>query len=697
VGRARRRGVVLREATAGLLFFGALVGRADLERAGAGAVAELHARGYAPITAPAGVRVYPLESGADAEPGQAARWRPGVVALRPEPAGGETAAVYLRHELMHEASFRTCGGRLPPWAEEAAAIAFSGETLVSGDVSEEELAHLRATARVGATDVASYRTIRALVALHGWPAAPCAQSEAIAALMAPRGGAEALTSVVVSVASGRVLEASGDDEPLPPGSVLKLPYAAALDADDPDRVGELLARSDTDALLALRAAFQLDRFVRLLAPIAEARRRLPASLDDATWRSLLGERTPDGGFPVQATPVELALVVRASLLARPDAFAGLARNGSIPGSTLEGAPTEALDAVRRLRALAKTGTISSAQGAPIAGHLVLAWPAERPRFVAVLRRRGVRGAGVLGPARERLERWRRTFAPDDAEVRVRLFALLDARDVALAEPCPGLDVARDAPGRTTTCGELRFTTDAPGARPERVVRGIVERPNGQVVLVTDVESYADAVLDAEAADLRGAARAALRAVVVWNGVHGADRHPEDRALCDTTHCMVFRGLPPDAPASHDPPVEAALLRYLDEAARARSEPWLPFSKGGTTAWSRRIAAATLARIVREPLVLAVARERTRTGDVTFHLTYSEGVETLSCDALRNALALPSCPARVVREDDAWRFEGTGEGHGLGLDVERARRLASEGRSALEILHDAYAPAAASGG
>jgi hypothetical protein len=690
------RGAVLREATAGLLLFGVLAGRADLEQAGAKALAELSARGYARIDAAAPVRVYPLESDAGAAPAHAGRWRPGVVALRPDPTGGETAAVYLRHELMHEASFRTCRGKLRAWTEEAAAIAFSGETLVPREVSADALAHLRVAARVDAIDAASYATLRALVAMHGWPDAPCAESTTIAALVRARDGdAGALASIVVSVASGRVLETSGDvDAPAPPGSVLKLPFAAALDADDPARLGEALARSDTEALLLRRGGFHLDRFVRLLAPVAGARRHLPAALDDDTaWRSLLGERRADGGYAVEASLRELALVVRSALLVRPEAFAGLVENGRLSGSTLEKAATDDKERVRRLRALAKTGTVSTAQGEPLGGHLVLAWPAPRPRYVAVLRKGGVRGAGVLAAARDRLERWRDVFSPDDGDVRVRLFTPVDAGAVRLAEPCPGIDVGGATPGHTTTCGELRFTTDAPGARRERIVRGIVERTGERIVLVTDPESYADGVLDAEAADLHGAARAALRAVVVWDGVHGAGRHPDDHALCDTTHCMVFRGLAPGTVAPHDPAVDPALLRRLDEASRARAEPWLPFSKGGEAPWSRRTAASALARIVHEPLVLAVARERTRTGDVVFHLTYAEGVETLPCDVVRKALALPSCPARVVRDDDGWIFEGLGEGHGLGLDVARARRLASEGRSALEILEDAYGAAA----
>jgi hypothetical protein len=57
--------------------------------------------------------------------------------------------------------------------------------------------------------------------------------------------------------------------------------------------------------------------------------------------------------------------------------------------------------------------------------------------------------------------------------------------------------------------------------------------------------------------------------------------------------------------------------------------------------------------------------------------------------VQRALALPSCPASVRHDTDGWRFDGVGEGHGLGLDVERARALSADGRGAEAILLDAY--------
>ena len=122
----QRGSPVLCEAVAGLLLLGILGSRPDLEQAASTALHDLEALGYAKIDASDPVRVYPLESGSTTEPNRASVWRPGTIALRPGPTGGEPAGFYLRHELMHEASYRSCHGSLPLWAEEAAAIAFAG-------------------------------------------------------------------------------------------------------------------------------------------------------------------------------------------------------------------------------------------------------------------------------------------------------------------------------------------------------------------------------------------------------------------------------------------------------------------------------------------------------------------------------------------------------------------------------------------
>jgi hypothetical protein len=695
-----RRGAVLREAAAGLLLFGSLIGRTDLHSAGGAALDELQARRYATIDATSPVRVYPIEPGAGGEANEAADWSPGVVSLRPEPVGGTPASTYLRHELMHEANFRTCGGRLPLWADEAAAIAFSGESIAEGEVDPRALDRLRDAVRTDRRLApGEYRALARLVAQRGWPREPCAISNEIAAIVVTQPVAP-LSWIVASAVSGRVLEAGGDpDTRWPPGSLLKIPFAAALDGGDSRSVGVALARSDATALLALRGSLDRQRYELAVRPLGEV--GLPPLDDERAWHALLGERRADGTFIFEVSLEQLAQAMRVSLLLRPETFAALGRSGGASGSTLERADDRARRALRRLGGLAKTGTVSNARGAPIIGSLFVAWPADRPEYVAVLRQGGQRGASLLSSARDLLDRWATSYPAKSGEVRVRLFSLLEqprqgpapavALQVELLEPCAGANVARDGVEyRMTSCGELRFRTGAPGARPERIVRGIVSRTAQGWILITDPESYADAVVDAEAGDLRGEAREALRAVVVWNGLHGRIRHPEQDALCDTSHCMTFLGLPPGGPAvASRARVQPELLALLDRIARQDGLGWFPFSKGGSASWSRSFADGELARAFREPVVLDIARERRRTGAVVFHLTYASAAETVPCDAVQRALALPSCPSAVGHDGAAWRFTGVGEGHGLGLDIERARVLSSEGRGAAAILRDGY--------
>ncbi|MGA2401655.1 MAG: hypothetical protein ABSG91_08095, partial [Syntrophobacteraceae bacterium] len=118
---------VLLEAGASIIFFGSLIHNAQLERCATNALQELQDRRYKTPSGSDPVRVYPGGAPDELSAFQAGGWRPGTISLRQDPHGSAGPEVYLRHELMHEASFRTCEGKLPLWAEEAAAIDFSGE------------------------------------------------------------------------------------------------------------------------------------------------------------------------------------------------------------------------------------------------------------------------------------------------------------------------------------------------------------------------------------------------------------------------------------------------------------------------------------------------------------------------------------------------------------------------------------------
>ncbi|NJD07312.1 MAG: hypothetical protein FIA97_12570 [Methylococcaceae bacterium] len=692
----RPRFAVFREAGAALLFFGVLAQQPELQEAGGKAVAELAALGYRVPAADDPVRVFPALTGGEFSGSHAGGWRPGQIYLRNRPEGGHAASVYLRHELFHEASHRSCGGRLPRWAEEAGALWFSGELAgrrsVPSAVSEEALEALRGRIRQGSELNSVDRSLLAdLMASFGWPAEPCAASPRLSEKLGipfdDRGGGGYL---LVSLLSGRVLESGGDQQGrYPPGSLLKLPYAAALTSADPVSLGAELAASDTGKLLARRDHLDLERYRLLLSPV-KGHRLLVSRGAEPHWPSLVGERDRDGAFPLEANLRELAWMVRASLLARPGVFQGLSRNGSVPESTLAGQDDADRQVLAQLHALAKTGTASDPRGNPLVGHLAVAWPAEHPVFLALFRQRGIGGAGVLPYAARWLRPWRLSHPVGIASVRVRLFSLTPRSSWQALEDCPAYETSGT---RISLCGEFRLISAAAGSRSERKVRGILRsrEPSGPVVLETDGDSYADAVLQAEAQELKGSARAAMRAVILWNGAHGGHRHGDTGALCDTTHCMVYVGEQVEEPIAGGVATDPGLLHLLDRLAQHQRLDWLPFSAGGSDRWERRVAAAELENRLGEKQLLELRRERRRDGAITVHLMYPDGEETVACEIFRNAIRLPSCPDAIVRDSVTpdWLFRGIGAGHGMGLEVARAKALSEGGRSAEEILRDAY--------
>jgi peptidoglycan hydrolase-like amidase len=62
---------------------------------------------------------------------------------------------------------------------------------------------------------------------------------------------------------------------------------------------------------------------------------------------------------------------------------------------------------------------------------------------------------------------------------------------------------------------------------------------------------------------------------------------------------------------------------------------------------------------------------------------------MPCERLRSRLQLPSCPTGIEARDSRFVFSGVGAGHGLGLDVEKARAQSAAGKSADAILDDAW--------
>lgn len=699
------RKAILLEAGAAILFFGALATHPELDRSGALALSELQALGYRTPTVSEPVRVYPARTGAAFTATHAGGWHPGVISLREDPTGSSGPEIFLRHELMHEAGHRTCAGRLPLWAEEAAAIGFSGELKsqpVSGPPTESELDHLREKVRIGAgLDAASYGALSKLVSFHGWPSDPCGVSGEMERLLRDPAGS-GFSYILISLLSGELLDAKGDLKTrYPPGSLLKIPYAASLTDAANAAVGEELCASDTVKLLGRKHAFSSEKFHFLTsivkdAPLAETLAGQEAGGRDAHfWRQFIGERSPEGDYPFEANLRELALVLRASLLLKPERFYGLSKNGFTPGSTLYSEPEKHKAILKRLHALCKTGTTSDARGNPLTGHLMVAWPQEDPLFLAIFRGNGNNGASNIRRASEVLQAWSSRYTPATGRVRVRLLSLTPRASWEIQDVCPSLE--RPEPGgrsvRFSTCGRFKIVSSARGSRSERWVSGLLQSDSdgNAVVLQTDPETYADAVLASEAQDLRGEAQKALRAAIVWNGVHGGHRHPDTQSLCDSTHCMVFQGLDKDGSGKPPGKTDLSLLGLLDEVATLKKLDWLSFSEGGVNGWEKQIPFRELKKLVDESAVLDLRRERTRNGEIVVHLMYPETEEKVSCEVFRARLKLPSCPESIQSDaaNSTWIFQGIGKGHGQGLSVDNARTFSGSGTSAAAILRDAY--------
>ncbi|WGS86396.1 hypothetical protein [Methylomonas sp. UP202] len=681
------------EAGAAILFFGSLAHSPDLHDAGVAALAELIEQGYRVPSENDPVRVFPTLTNGQFSGNHAGGWRPGSIYLRRQPKGGLDAAIYLRHELFHEASHRSCGGLWPTWIEEAAAMRFSGELSnvdAPSQLNAAELEALAADIRSGNQLSAKARSLLGRLAVtDDWPARACGAPPQWQSWLGSNASAGA-GYLLMNLISGRILEQGGDlQTALPAGSLLKIPYAAALRNANPEVLATELATSDTDKLLQRRAQFQPELYRRFLQePTPPSPPTIPSGERD--WRVYLGERDADGGFPIIADLPELALTLRAALLSQPAYFRGLTQNGSLPGSTLAARPDSELAILRRLQAMAKTGTVSSADGQAEIGHLMVAWPAGHPVYLAVFRQRGVNGAGVLAYASPRLQRWQQQYPAEFAAVRVRLLSATERNSWQADADCPELN---GPAGRFSRCGSFTLVSSARGSRSVRLIAGLLNNVgDGPDILETDAETYADGVLSAEAQTLTASARRAMRALVIWNGSHGKHRHSESQALCDTTHCMVFLGEAPNANSRSGERTDPNLLRLLD--ALADGQTWLPFANGGDRRWIRQIAAAELEGRFAEQRIDAIRRERRKTGELLVRLYYPESEEVLACEVFRNTLKLPSCPDRIeaLSGGRGWQFEGVGSGHGLGLSILRAQALAEAGYSAEQILRDAFTAA-----
>ncbi len=690
----RRSAFRLLELGSLLVFQGLLSNDTALQRAGSEAIAELVSAGFAQPAPDETIRVYPQAAGTNSN--HAAAWRPGIIYLRENPKSAFPRSVYLRHELFHEFSFRTCKQPLARWEQEAAAMQFSGEAATpSAEVSDSALARLqRAIAIDKPLDELNYETLRQLVAMHGWPTTSCEKNDRLSQLLTSSSALERLpfSYEVISILTGRSLaKSSEENSAAPPGSLLKLPFAASLQNVAIEELRPALAKSDTEWFVR-----QLDRV---------SFERLDSIFDNRSWhqmlqqasksacldscRFLLGERNSDQDFPVLLTLTELGWLMRNSILALGAERLKFGKLTIAEGGTLQSASQSFKELLNELHALAKTGTASSASGAPLVGHLILSWPEDDPKYLAIFRQGGVRGSGLAEPASQVLKKLRKSLETRGEAVEVKLRRVSRVGDNPNSS-CAEIPVSSRVRigGRASVCGYWQVRA----GRAVEWVPGLIFQDAEGVLLRTDAESYADGVLRGEADSLTGTPRAALRAVALWNGLHGKHRHAESQSLCDTSHCMIYRGSM-SLPVLSRETTDEKLLALLDILTREkRSELWLQFSEGGVKDWKQSLAEPQLAFLLEEPAVLGLQRRRERDGAVVVDLIYANGSEAVACETFRKRLKLPACPEKIDFDQAKrqWIFFGIGRGHGKGLDVRWLLSPEASGKPASDILQGAYA-------
>lgn len=769
---------------ASLLFYGSLANRTDLHHEATRAVQELRDLGYRVPTADTPLRIRSLSAPSTRSPHLAGGWRSGEISLRRDPVSTFGEVTYLRHELMHEAYHRTCSPLPPEWEQEAAALAFSGEVGGIETVASEPEGALSSLRKVvamgGALSSGNRTTLTRLLAEKGWPSVPCKRSEELYKLLTA-GEAEdtrtllqgspdtALNYIHLDLQSGRILArserrrrsdlgASGASElKAPIGSLHKLPLATAFaEKKSALELGRALVRSDTEFFVnALQAEPRgaatdvssgrgvvcglLDAVVGLGREGKEGCGSISASV-------LAGESPAEGGgSPFLFSLLEAARLIRLSVLRAPSAFSRVPPHADDSRATLYKSSPELHRALLERDAWVKTGSVTSKQGEPLWGYLAVVWPRSAPTELLVFRRAGVRGAQIGAELSQEITKRLSTRSPLEARsVAIPLLSTLPRAAYTVEGECTDgaqefsadclISLAQG--GVSSVTGLVRVTTSAKNARHVRFMRGVLFENARK--LITDPYSYVEGVVSAEGDGLPKAARDALAATILWNATQGELRHVDDGAqvkyaegypmspfrggLCDTTHCMVFKGT--TAPTGgakgkggdgEGVQVSKELMGYLHQrflsiekrrvAGRASDEAssqvysherWLEYSTGGTKMWKQEHKLSEVSRPLLLESVVTLRRERTREGEIYVNF---EGIRggaglhsgRLSCDEFVNALDLPSCPDEVYVDEtrSTLYVSGVGMGHGRGLDLLLASRAARNGDSALSILINAF--------
>lgn len=640
--------------------------REELEKA----TQDIQERGY---RLEGSIQVEPLPGGQSSSHGGI--WQPGRLRIRLEPQGRLSLIQHMRHELMHEAWYQSCQGQ-PPWAAEAAAMAFSGESAGSDDGTPLETQVL--PVQPSAWRAHDYELLRRLIDRYGWPLEACGVSSKILQHVrqsSPQ-AIEGPDTLLMQLQSARIYEqTSSATTALPLASLLKIPYAASLRRGPTPELHRALARSDT--LWFLRQAAQLDqaRLQRWLEPMeADPTKRM-------AWfhkpRLLLGEEQA-----ITGSMRDIALLLRRSILFDPSRFVGLRAMQHAEHSTLETWGPRSFPLLQSMQAWAKTGTSTDRQGKVQHGWLAVVWPENQPTFLAIMHKRGIRGRDLWPEMEQKLSIWQDRYQEATRVVRIQIFSALRPGAWRRLDDCP-VETLRSGL-LLSSCGRFRLYSMSPKSKQQRLIYGLIDLKDGRPILNTDLWSYVEGAWAQEGDRLAPEAAEALQATLAWNARQAAGRHPDTQALCDTTHCAVFWGI--ERTRSPKPSFWSLLNRLKQHLEPNR---WLMFARGGIAPWSRRYRPYELTSRGAPQGLLSVQRIRTKSGVVQVIL---EGVEERlqwPCLHAMSRFKLPSCPDSIVWERDTWIFRGRGETHHQGLSLIEAETHAREGFSSQHILEHAF--------
>ena len=658
-------------------------------------------------------------------PGTAGLSGVGHISLRQSVSGSLSAPerTALRHELGHQFLFLTCGSSTSDQLfHEAFALATSGELIAWKEGDYQSLSQAAATLQFAKSlDTQSARNALArllaestkaehslpevlragLAACDGKTRWPSLTVEALAKLTVDGD----LAVVAMSRHTGEVLWSSGDIQKARPfGSTLK-PFVLAGAASTPVLMpvardpewacGEIAPTGMNGSQAVLRSCngYFLDwaksspgveRFGSWGTVLQSmGLERLPTDMSEA-----IGLRTT-----LSLTPLSLAAAYRLLAEARPDLVETMKRNST--EGTLAALPESPLLSGVAL----KTGTVRDGSLRATMGWIV----AITPDAVIVHVQPERAPKQFVSTLIEELTRARSLAGRDAVEAQV--FGLLHSSVVKVRCGRGGFAIAEGAPspltisfsplnqllgqGRLVCLGapfEARldstsstrlyagvFRHDAPAPyvpNPNQTVtdRERRARAGSEVIFRTSRLSYVAGVLEAEDASITGEARAALARVISHN-VDTHDRHGS-RPVCDTTHCQTFKG--------------SAAPRQGDAQSLARPEliakEWLPFSRGGSEAWQQTRSRREIDRALGFSWSTVTGFRQNMPGTFSISRTVidegvpSEVTEELPCEKLRGPLKLPSCPGSATLNGPSdVTFSGEGQGHGLGLDVEAAKR------------------------